>query len=465
MTMPKDKQLSEKSMLDGVIKFCLYYIAPEDKLEPESKKYIFEDEIKMQDDYFHIGNYFQAFANTYLKGFQNKVNYSTSYAVGDIVLRNIYSRIKDRNEKIDERLYKYLIDEDIDFAIGETKSIFENSNAKHKVILVTNLIEFVDVSMLKVGNVKMFKINEDYIQHIPDTIPSIYIRASLLGSTREDAKKEKFLEDNCKYIAMEIDTKGCHFNSETSSPVETAIEEFKQVWAYLYMCKHYLSRVAEDRYEIPVKEIKNSGFLLQGESEISNFYVNKKDTAEWRSVNTQFTEINLSKEKFVLDNKSVEEIKKRCCLEQFNKLYSNIKGTFKNKVFTSLGWYLKSHQEVDTTDKAISLFISLESLLTSSTDDMAENVALLTYSTVDDRYKAKKNFKDTVYPLRNKILHSGKRVNSNKDYKVLRELQDYTVWSLRNILNRTERISALDAGGDAIKEYFERLKLSGVLFT
>ena len=90
---------------------------------------------------------------------------------------------------------------------------------------------------------------------------------------------------------------------------------------------------------------------------------------------------------------------------------------------------------------------------------MAENIAIMLTSDPDDRYNYKKNFKDKVYPLRNKIMHNGQIFSWDKDYANLSELRTYVVWSTLGILDRLEKITKYGNGSKAMREYFEREKL------
>ena len=131
-----------------------------------------------------------------------------------------------------------------------------------------------------------------------------------------------------------------------------------------------------------------------------------------------------------------------------------------------MDWFLKANLEKDLTDEAISLFISLETLLStgpdplsSQTDDLAENVVILAHSGEDIRYKAKKYFKKEIYGLRNQIMHRGYSINFDKDLKKVSRLGIYVIYSIREILGRINEIIKYGKDLNALKEYFERKKL------
>lgn len=136
------------------------------------------------------------------------------------------------------------------------------------------------------------------------------------------------------------------------------------------------------------------------------------------------------------------------------------------KVRRSFDWFLKGVLEDDATDQVVILFTSLEALLSSgpdpfrgSTDDLAENVAIMLTRDGNERYEYKKAVKK-AYSLRCKIVHGGETI-SEKDLPVIRQLQTYTVWSLRGILSHLQEIFNYGNGDKHLQEYFDREKLRG----
>ena len=141
-------------------------------------------------------------------------------------------------------------------------------------------------------------------------------------------------------------------------------------------------------------------------------------------------------------------------------------GTIGNKIKRSLDWVYKEMLEKDETDKAIALFISLETLISYGhdpliglTDEYAENIAIMTHSTAEERFKEKKLFKRKVYKLRNKIMHNGYKVIWEKDWKDIKRLKIYVAWTLRWYLENIDKLMLIGNNVDAVKEYFEREKL------
>ena len=96
----------------------------------------------------------------------------------------------------------------------------------------------------------------------------------------------------------------------------------------------------------------------------------------------------------------------------------------------------------------------------SLSDDLAENIAIITKSGIEERYKAKKDFKNNIYQLRNNIMHRGEKISKPEDFRNLETLRISLVWPLRWIIKNIEILK--DDGKyttEKLKEYFEKQKL------
>lgn len=186
-----------------------------------------------------------------------------------------------------------------------------------------------------------------------------------------------------------------------------------------------------------------------------------------KGIDTRWTDIKLPEKTFVIDTNLLRVLERQCCFEKFNKISLDDNfGEIRKKIRLALNWFLKALLEKDITDEAIALFISLEALmattadpLTSHTDELAENMAIITYHGVDARYKAKKNFRETIYPMRNKIMHHGHLADQDKDWETIGDLRLDVVWAIRWIIEKSDTIMKFGNKAKAIREYFEREKL------
>jgi hypothetical protein len=95
----------------------------------------------------------------------------------------------------------------------------------------------------------------------------------------------------------------------------------------------------------------------------------------------------------------------------------------------------------------------------SLTDDMAENVAMMMYSNPEERYSRKKQFKNR-YSMRNKIAHHGYVLDQHQNWGDVWALKTDTVWSVLGILSRFDEIQKYGNKSSALREYFERKKLT-----
>lgn len=468
-----DKNSEAYKRLKVVIQTCFGDIGLKEHLSAsEDKQYDFQDNLKRTDFYFLGGLLLRESVLSTIKNCKDKTNAAFVEKVFDKIMKDVYGKIKDRKIIFEKTLNNYLIEEDFDFAAERLEEILRNPRKKFKVILISELIELSDIEACQIGNVTIRKINKDYTDTLPIEIESQKdLGVTLLGSFGEKIiSRDKFLEEHKEHVALEINTVGYHFDDELSPVFDSAVQEIRLVFAYLFLSRHFSSNVEKEfKFKIETKEIKRGGYFLQSElTGLQEYYLFDKDNTDFlKKFDTTWEKIILSDTVFVLSKDMIDNLKKQCHLDEFNKMNqrSDI-GEIKNKINMALDWFLKATLEKDDTDEVISLFISLESLLsmsedylTSHTDDMAENIAIMLTTNPDDRYNYKKTFKTNVYSLRNMIMHHGRKFSWDKNYSSLRELRIYVVWSTLGILSRIEKITKYGNGSKAMREYFEREKL------
>jgi len=371
---------------------------------------------------------------------------------------------------IDDTLDVYLEKEDIDYGYSEIFKKLDESNRKYKVYLLSNLVSLRNVISVEIGKVTVKILNEQITKELPQKIEKRF--TSVLSEALAESEylsPKQFLQEFKGRVILEISVEGYHLNNEVSKVFEEALREYKRVFSYLSVCKDFLGNVTLDRYNIEIENVRIFDYGIHNEVP-QIFYIYDKNKPKFlKIINTEFQEIKLPKIVFIINKDSLEKIKVRCCLDNFNKIFQNQKkyGEISKKITTSMDWFYKGIIEEDRTNEAIALFISLEILmsdkpdnLSSLSDDLAENLAIITKSVVEDRYKAKKDFKNNIYQLRNDIMHRGKKISTLKDFSNLKTLRNYIVWSLRWII---ENIEILKKDGkyktEALKEYFEKQKL------
>jgi len=472
-----DKNSEAYKMLKILIDLFSAKIGQKESLSvSEDKQYDFQDDLKYTDFYFNGGFLLRDLVLGKIKNCKNETNEDFSQELFNNIMNEVYNKIKKRGISIEKTLNNYLIEEDYDFAAERLEESLRKSKKNFKVILVSDLIELNDIDSCQIGNVVIKKINKEYVTSLPNNIEGVK-GESLLGSLGPKSfNRESFLEKHKEHVGLEIGVQGYHFNDELSPVFDSAIKEIRLVFAYLFLCRNFSTEVEKKfEFKIETKEIKRDGFLSRSiMTGLQEYYLFDSDYSDFlKKFDSRWREIILSNKIFVLSNETLDKLKKQCYLDQFNKLSeSSDIGEIKNKICRSLDWFLKATLEENGTDEVISLFISLETLLstsqdplTSHTDDMAENIAIMLTDDPDERYKYKRAFKDKVYPLRNKIMHNGQTLSWDRDYLNLKELRIYIVWSTLGVLNRIEKIVKYGNGSKAMREYFEREKLKpGIVF-
>lgn len=446
-------------------------IGPESKIKgADDKKFKFLDNIFINAKYVYSGPFFKDMVLEEIPKCQGQVNLPFAYALLMEISQHTYRKIKTRAGIIENTLDSYLQDDDIAFAFAKLNELLDASNNKYRVFLITDIIDLRDVDSIQLGNVIIRKINDNFVKSLPEAIESK--NATSLGSVLAGRRKltpDEFLEENKNNVSLETDIKGYHLNSEMSPVFDSALFEYRQVCSYLFMSKQFLANVQSGKFTVETKDVKKISIWDTSQpAGLQKYYIKTvNDSKSMKNIDIMWHRIALSHKIFTIDNNVVKELRNRCCLEKFNRIYQGSDfGTVKQKITRSLDWFLKAMLEKDSTDEVISLFISLESLLstdagplTSHTDDMAENVAIMLTRGVNERYQRKKEFKNEIYDLRNKIMHHGKPVVWDKDWDKVCTLRNYVVWSIRGIIQRIDEITRFGKSSKAIREYFEREKL------
>jgi len=277
----------------------------------------------------------------------------------------------------------------------------------------------------------------------------------------------RFIQEFKGKTLFEVTIEGYQVEYEQSDVFDKALKEFKYVLSYFSICNTFLRNVEVDKYSIETEKIKlNNTYGLKNNYQI--YYLkNNKEPKILKVMNVLSEYITLPEFAFTIDKALLEKIEKRCGLKNFNRVIQDEKfGEIGKKIKRSLDWAFKEMLEKDDTDKAIALFISLETLITYGkdpliglTDEYAENIAIMTFNTVEKRYKEKKFFKSKIYPLRCKIMHNGYSVNREKDWNEMCRLKIYVAWTLHWFIRNIHTITKDGNCTEEMKKYFEREKL------
>jgi len=446
------------------------------KSKISSKKlmfYEFEDGLYFNEVYFTGSFLLKKFILDKIYKNEDEVNDSTSYELFQYISKFMYDKIKLRANIIENTLDIYLKNKDIDCAFSEMFKKLDDSYGEYTLYLLTNLINLRDVDSVDIGKVTVKNLNEEIVKELPQNIEQRF-KPGLSKALAEECKNiylspTQFLQEFKGRVILEISVEGFHLNNETSEVFEKSLREYKHVFSYLSACKDFLGNVKLDSYNIETEDIRTFNYGIYDKVP-QIFYIYDKNQPKFlKIINTEFQKVKLPKILFKIDKDSLEKIKDRCCLDNFNKIIQNQKKYLEisEKITRSMAWFYKGIIEEDRTDEAIALFISLEILMStrpdrfsSLSDDLAENLAIITKSGVDDRYEAKKDFKNNIYQLRNDIAHRGKKISTPEDFNNIETLRTCIVWSLRWII---KNIEILKKDGkyktEKLKEYFEKQKL------
>lgn len=121
---------------------------------------------------------------------------------------------------------------------------------------MTDLIALVDTTNMRVGQVLIRKVDADYIKELPQKIATYDPegRPDYLSGEKE-LTREQFYSAYKDKSVLEISIRGYHLQNETSAVFDMALFEYRQVFSYFYMCKHFLENVATQQYPFKMKDI------------------------------------------------------------------------------------------------------------------------------------------------------------------------------------------------------------------
>lgn len=464
--------MKNKKLFDDykeLIHFYFNNIGPKSKLGLDDKGiFLFEDNV-----YYNFSEYYSAVWRLKDKILdkitedKGEINFSSTFELFKYLCKFIYQRIKSRKENINDILKVYLIDEDIVESFSEMHNKLADSSSNHKFVFITNSIFLKDFDTLSFGNITIGSVNKNNINWFPKNIDYPYVTPlskAIAQFLDKPITHEEFIDKYKGNVFLEINMNGYHFNDEKSEVFQKVIFEYRQLLSYFLIFKVYSDMYMSFRHKENVFKTKR----IASEDKVFNYaYVKLKDENKLKSIEGEINEIGLSEEQLIINKEVFELMKKIFYIDNFLKMSQNKDyGKLSDKFRRSLDWFLKANEEKNETNKAIALFISLESLMstgsdpfTSFTNELAENIVIACFLGADYRLKEKNIFKKEIYPLRNSIMHHGYSFNLKKDARKKVKLEIYLILSIHWILKNIDKINEIGNNSKALKVYFERKKL------
>lgn len=442
-------------------------IGPKNILEKKNDRDIFqlEGDLYHNSDYFNGGHEFKDNIFDKIKNHKNEISYDTSFLLFKFIIKSILDRIKGRNTRINDYLNKYLIDEDYNESFKVIRNKLEEIFGVYRFIFITNYIEYectniLDLEKIKIGRLDSLK------KYIPENIDYPYSATlAKLLSKGHYIKRNNFLKDYGKKTFIEVEIEGYHFLNEKSDIFNKCVYELKQIFSFLHLLKD-LYVLKKLQPEIGDWNIKSKNIEYNESMYIYPYVINKK--GKYLSyIDHNISNISNLRQKIILNEKCINLLlREEGIIDKFNKCVISKKyGDLSDKYKRSLDWFFKSQLENDFTDEAIYLFISLESLLstnpdpfTSFSNNLADNLVLLSFpKNPEFRYEHKQEFKK-VYSLRNKIMHHGHTISTKDDLKSIALLKYYSFLSIYNYLNQIDKISKIGCKIGHLNKYFDLKK-------
>lgn len=468
--MPDD--IKNKKLFDDYKELIYLYfnnVGPKSKLGLDDKEiFLFEDNIHYNfSEYYNEVWHLKDKILDKIPEYKGEINFSSTCELFDYLCKFIYQRIKSRKENINDILKVYLIDEDVVESFSEMHNKLADSSSNHKFVFITNSIFLKDFDTLSFGNITIGSVNKNNINWFPKNIDYPYVTplsraiAQLLD---KPITHEEFIDKYEGNVFLEINMSGYHFNDEKSEVFQKVIFEYRQLLSYFLIFKEYSDLYMSIRHKENVFKSKK----IISEDKVFNYaYVKLKDENKLKSIEGEINEIGLFKEQLIINKEVLELMKKIFYIDNFLKISQNKDyGKLSEKFRHSLDWFLKANEEKNETNKAIALFISLESLMstgsdsfTSFTNELAENIVIACFSGADFRLEEKNIFKREIYPLRNSIMHHGHSVVMSRDADKIVKLKIYLDLTIRWFLKNIDKINEIGNNSKALKVYFELKKL------
>jgi len=464
--------IKNKKLFDDykeLIHFYFNNIGPKSKLGLDDKGvFLFKDNI-----YYNFSEYYSAVCCLKDKILdkitedKGEINFSSTCELFDYLCKFIYQRIKSRKENINDILKVYLIDEDIVESFSEMYNKLADSSNNHKFVFITNSIFLKDFDTLSFGNITIGSVNKNNINWFPKNIEYPYgtlLSNAIAQLLDKPITHEEFIDKYEGNVFLEINMSGYHFNNEKSEVFQKVIFEYRQLLSYFLIFKEYSDMYMSFRNKGKVFKTKR----IASEDKVFNYaYVKLKDENKLKSIESEINEIGLSKEQLIINKEVFELMKKILYIDNFLNISQNKNyGKLGEKFIRSLDWFLKANEEKNETNKAIALFISLESLMSTGSDpfasftnELAENIVIVCFKGADFRLEEKNIFKNKVYKLRSSIMHHGHLIDTRRDAEKMVRLKTYIIYSIRWFLENIDKINEIGNNSKALKVYFELKKL------
>lgn len=208
--------------------------------------YSISEDLKYSKVYFWAGEYLTIVFDDL--GIKEEINELSAQLIFDILIRELYARVTSRGTTIEDSLAKYLIEDDYEYAAKRLKEILTRSKGVYKVILLSSLIELVDIDSLQIGNVEIKRLTSDYFEEWSEKIAGGSIVVPYVYN-------KDFSERYEDCVALETTIEGYHVDNEKSKVFDLAISNIKQMFAFLYCSKTFLSNKV-NKYELKTTETK-----------------------------------------------------------------------------------------------------------------------------------------------------------------------------------------------------------------
>ena len=470
---PKQIQLIEgrndfENGVIGVLRLGLASIGPEEILIKEHEPlffksaptlYDFKDSLKYNFEmFFWAQSSFNTLVIDKIKEFKKHSNVDYGIALCKKVVKEVADRILKREENICDNLNKYLLPDDVDFALKYIDKLLKENFDTYTITLLTDLLSLDGIDNIELANLKVSKLQEVDKEKYPALKGK-----GLLGFLNGNFEINKHWDN---LIEIQTTQQGLHLDDEASKVFEKAISEFKTFFSYLLLCEHKLQNVRGNKFKINTEDLSYEGRSSRKSKGIQKYYIKKSNDSKILLLNTKYLDPYISNKKITLNKEGLKKIEINCALEKYEKVIKEKDGnSVAQKIIRAMDWFLQANLEDDKTDSVIKYFIALESLFSTGNSGLnnktiCDNVAMFCDNEIKGRLEYTKKF-SKLLKWRNKIVHHGKNVEDNPDYwKDLRLLKVGVTWSILGIILLYDKICTLGKDGNSVNRFFNNRKLA-----
>lgn len=420
----------KKSLVENLKKIC-ENVAHKEFFEREKKTSIVENLIAKDVSMSYVGFFYESeFVYSLLKiSSINKIySFDSLASIATNIIKNLYTKRKvNSTDLVDKVLLDFVPIEDIHEEIEQLEGfLLDNKNIKDWIMLSPLFgVGFQGKNELSIGACKIFILDDEKQKRFVEKEEKKDFDLSLiLGSS------PRFIKGNAYLETTAFGYHGGVF--EKSKVVEEAEEKIKKCYSILKLI-------------VKIFKLKRKGWLSFVHPNYW-FYVYEEGNEKNGTYCNMDEELIIARGTYDITEDYMEKFINNYPYESINRLLINVNpNQIERRILRALEWFSSGFSEKNESHRYIQYCVALESLLGKQeplsplTVEIAERVAFLWTNDVNKRVSIKSDFRNKIFSLRGRILHSGHSIK-DEELEYLSKLERAVVVSIVQILKQTKTI-------------------------